>query len=208
MAKVKRCPGCERNKTLDRFYGSKSAHGKLSLLCIGCLYRHGKLCHRCGEHRSIQEFPVDQGGFISDCRECQSNDLDLSLKRCSYCHEKKSRDQFGRNSRTEDGLLSFCKECRSIYRGYRRLCTGCGLKKHNRDFPRGSSVAGGLISFCLACARLDKSYSDSIRKTCIFCKEEKLLREYHKDAYTKDGFANCCKQCRARKYRMSRAQAR
>ena len=113
MAKMKRCLECERNKTLDRFYRSESAHDNLSLLCIGCLHRYGRLSRQCGEHKSIQEFPVDEEGCVSDCRECKNDSLDSSFKRCSYCQERKPRDQFGRNKRKKDGLAIYCKQCRA-----------------------------------------------------------------------------------------------
>ncbi len=38
------------------------------------------------------------------------------------------------------------------------------------------------------------------RKVCSMCKERKLLEDYNKNSYKKDGFSAECKDCRS-KYR-------
>jgi hypothetical protein len=39
-----------------------------------------------------------------------------NLKRCSTCKKEKSKVEFSKNSRTKDGLRSYCRECAADYR--------------------------------------------------------------------------------------------
>jgi hypothetical protein len=102
-----------------------------------------KVCSKCGELKSIDEFSVKKDasdGHESKCKECRKKydeerkkqpKRNVAHKVCSKCGKLKSIDEFHANKSTSDGHESKCKECKKKYDKERKKRTKeCSKKRH------------------------------------------------------------------------------
>jgi hypothetical protein len=69
--------------------------------------------------------------------------MESQVKRCSSCKQKKSIDQFHRNSAKSDGLQNFCKQCDNAYHS-KRSKTAEGKNQPARRKAWAESTFKGL----------------------------------------------------------------
>lgn len=114
------------------------------------------------------------------------------MKKCSKCLQTKSINEFGKQSKSKDGLTHHCKSCRNEHlRQYKqkklsepRTCTRC-----NNDCGDSSHV-----SYCRNCQReLDKIYTSKPERKAKKKASIKKWRQENKEkikAYKKERLAN------------------
>ena len=127
------------------------------------------------------------------------------MKTCSKCKIEKPRSEFGKYSKSSDGLRCACKNCRSVesaaYRSNNKdRCLGSTKKwrEENPDSVRVSRLATKARNM----NKLVELYGDAMRltdalKTCSKCGVEKQASDFNKHALGKDGLKSSCKKCEA-----------
>lgn len=89
------------------------------------------------------------------------------IKICTKCEEEKELSQFGKSTRTKNGLQNHCKKCISekaaenkLKRipnikpedGY-KICNKCSIEKHVNDFYLNPNLSMGVHSECIQCTK-------------------------------------------------------
>ncbi len=99
------------------------------------------------------------------------------MKRCSKCKKWKDEIQFGKDSKSKDGLRDWCRQCECEYSRKRYRKNKGAVKKYYsyKDLHR---VAEGVK-----------------QKRCSRCKKWKAESQYYKHLRHKDGLAVWCKEC-------------
>lgn len=143
-----------------------------------------KICSKCKEEKSIDEFHNDSNkldGKRPDCKKCRNTAspdflkikqekkelFEIGKKRCLKCGEIKTLKEFGKDKWTNDKKKVYCKECRSNPGYYE-------IRQERITLARSG------------------------KKKCCVCGKIKLKNEFHKDKYTKYGHRPDCKECRAK----------
>ncbi|WP_079152247.1 endonuclease VII domain-containing protein [Streptomyces sp. RTd22] len=98
-------------------------------------------------------------------------------KRCSRCKQDLRRTAFASNKSTPDGLQAYCRECSAEYYRQRQEAKG---KRVREKVP----VPPG-------------------HKRCPQCEEAKSHSEWERNKSSSDGWASCCRECRAERNRVS-----
>jgi len=95
------------------------------------------------------------------------------LKKCSGpCQEEKDRSEFYKDKSRKDGLQLWCINCQSIYR--------------SQNKERDERYKNKMLL-------MEKEKIEN--KCCFKCKKIKLIEEFSKNKYTKDGFQSWCRSC-------------
>lgn len=99
------------------------------------------------------------------------------MKQCTKCKKWKDESEFGKDSKSKDGLRHWCKKCNSQY--YRERCEREGREpKRYHRYEERHRVVGGVKE-----------------KRCSKCKKWKAESEFYKKRRHKDGLAVWCKEC-------------
>jgi len=101
------------------------------------------------------------------------------MKICTKCKNEKLLNEFHKDKRSNDGLMSWCKSCRSNYNKsinnnqmpLQKQCFKCGLKKDSNQFYKDKRSNDGLVSWCKSCR--SKNQKEYRREKII----QELLRE-------------------------------
>lgn len=194
-----------------------------------------KFCSKCD-----RELPLDvkhyyrgknKDGFISRCKECKGSTFGIKYpnkhhkakegyKMCNKCNRELLLNalHFHRSSRTEDGFVGTCKECRGstfevispnkIYKAKEghMFCGKCHkeLPLDHDHFYRREKAKNGWGSRCKICwgaKEYGVTHINVINKAkdghkfCSICKEELPHRMFSRLAERKDGYSSRCKNC-------------
>lgn len=194
-----------------------------------------KQCNKCKQFLSISSFQKrkwSKDGFDYLCRQCKSEykKIKYNLKhpkiiipdgyrRCTYCKEIKSIDQFECGRRYKDGYYTRCKTCPQIRRkiidenllNITKKCSRCGEVKFLYEFSRLKKSKDGFRPSCKQCDRIPVKSGGKTQKIienlpegykrCTKCNVVKSHEEYHKHRSTQDGLTSQCKKCRCKHYR-------
>jgi len=140
------------------------------------------------------------------------------MKRCRKCLLSKSAEEFSKNSRSSDGLGSWCKECARAYakerlqdpevresvrlrsleyqrakRGDTRVCVECHEIKLRTEFPVRPRNLDGRGPWCFSCAeKWDAKQQQATEKTCPKCKQTKPMDEF--GSLKNTWCLQCCRQ--------------
>lgn len=128
------CKGCEKEKARRRTNGRLESSHPL----VGKAVESGaKICPRCGEAKSLNNFHANKrnpAGRVSFCKSCMKvyireryqqkkadavNDLP-DHKVCRKCGVERARGDFALHPFTGDGLSSWCSPCMKKYRKQKR----------------------------------------------------------------------------------------
>ena len=102
-----------------------------------------KVCGKCGELKSIDEFNVRKDasdGHRNRCKECKKKHqeckkkYDVTHKVCSKCGELKSIDEFNVSKRASDGYQHRCRECMKKYWKENKERNKERNKKYNKKY--------------------------------------------------------------------------
>ena len=114
----------------------------------------------------------------------------VKQKLCTKCKKWKSETQYHKQSRTNDRLRSWCKDCEWEYQRERNRKMGKGLKTLRR-YEEYHRVVGGVK-----------------QKKCTKCKRWKTEIEFYKTKRNKDGLQFTCKACSDKATNKSRKKRR
>ncbi len=80
------------------------------------------------------------------------------IKKCSRCNRNLSVTQFYRNSKSADGLQSYCKDCnrKRQKKTNAYLCKQCNKHKPKAEFYISTKTANGLFPICKSCLDLSE----------------------------------------------------
>ncbi len=101
----------------------------------------------------------------------------VKQKRCSRCKKWKDEIQFGKDSKSKDGLRYWCKDCVRADMRERYKKQGKGLKTYYR-YEECHRVVDGMK-----------------QKRCSRCNKWKTESNFYKRRSNKDGLAAWCKEC-------------
>jgi len=144
-----------------------------------------KKCTKCGEVKNISEFGKDKkhkDGLRYECKECRNKycrDLNKyhrptkiiareGYKYCSKCKSEKLKSEFGKHTRSKDGLRYECKQCR-----------------HDSHVSTAKPKAKFGYKFCFGCKK-EKTFKcfgkkgDRLRSRCKEC-ESKIMHNKRKE---------------------------
>lgn len=99
------------------------------------------------------------------------------MKRCTKCKRRKDESEFCEDAKGRDGLMSWCKKCKSEYDRKRRKKVRKTAKEYLRYEERHRVVDGEK------------------QKRCSKCKKWRAENEFYKKRRHKDGLAGRCKEC-------------
>jgi hypothetical protein len=105
-------------------------------------------------------------------------------KYCPLCDKWLTRDKFGKNITTYDGLYGFCKECRSEFRKTKRA-----KRRTNKDDGFLQYIKLDAVQHGVPLDDFDNW------KKCSRCHKWQPLTNYSKSRYQKTGYNCHCKEC-------------
>ena len=114
----------------------------------------------------------------------------VKQKRCPKCNKWKGETQYYKQSRTNNRLRSWCKDCEWECQRVRNRKMGKGLKTYRR-YEEYHRVVGGVK-----------------QKKCTRCKRWKTESEFYKTKIYKDGLQFACKACSDKATNKSRNKRR
>ena len=114
----------------------------------------------------------------------------VKQKLCPRCKKWKSETQYHKQSKTNDRLRSWCKDCEWEYQRERNRKMGKGLKTLRR-YEECHRVVGGVK-----------------QKKCTKCKRWKTESEFYKNKRNKDSLQLTCKACSDKATNKSRKKRR
>ena len=114
----------------------------------------------------------------------------VKQKLCPRCKKWKSETQYHKQSKTNDRLRSWCKDCELEYKRERNRKMGKGLKTLRRYEECHRVVGGVKQKLCRRCKRWkaesdfykEHRYNDGLRYYCIEC-----MLAYAREHYNKEG---------------------
>lgn len=113
-------------------------------------------------------------GYKQPALDLKELDNNIQLtKICMKCNKQLSFNEFYKSGKY---YASCCKTCTNMRKRLR-------IKYHNLDDEDD-----------------EETDIDEVEKNCRICKETLPIDNFYKDSYSKDGFQNCCKKCRTKKY--------
>ena len=161
-----------------------------------------KTCHKCGQIKSVDEFPIrtdSPDGYRNECKICKSEYLKNyhknpptkeivpeGMKRCPGCERIKSIGEFGKKRSRKDGLQCYCKACKkaaddkwkannpNYYNNYNKST------KKQRAPRRPRNKKGAFIGK---------------EKICSNCKITKDLSAFYLRIDSSDGYRGVCIEC-------------
>lgn len=215
---TKQCIKCKEVKGVGEFFKRKTSKDGLQARCKKCtkegMIKYQKQCETCGKDF---ESPEKNAKYCSrtcsyiverfyDCicvnckktfpskisltkycsKKCKDNfTVELNEKKCFKCGLTKKIDEFYKQTINPTGRTSRCIECTSEYR-----------RQKNREKKLKEYMES------IGYEEPDKSIPADIDleeiKTCVTCKEDKPLKDYHYNYYKetkKSYFVNSCKSC-------------
>ncbi len=165
---MKRCTKCKKLKSKSEFGENRSRKDGLSLWC--------KKCAREYSHRRYRRIRGPVKKYYSYEESHRTID-GVKEKRCAKCEKWKTEIQFGKDSKSKDGLRYWCKDCVRADMRERYKKEGKGLKTYYR-YEECHRVVDGVK-----------------QKRCRRCKRWKAESDFYKAHINKDGLAVWCKVC-------------
>jgi len=104
----------------------------------------------------------------------------MKTKTCSKCEKEKPVDQFGKLSKSKDGLKGQCKSCCAL------ASAESYARKNGVKIPYKKDLE----------PKVKKGY-----KICNKCNVEKLLKDFYTSEILKCGYASTCKICESKRVR-------
>lgn len=107
------------------------------------------------------------------------------MKKCSRCGQELPTEEFYRNKRSADGLQWYCKKCAKTYslRYYAAMMGDENLHAHHLRMRKKRMI-------------LRAEQSPITEKRCAVCGQTKSVYHFYRNAYSNDGFASYCKECK------------
>lgn len=176
---LKRCVRCEKEfpRTKENWSKNKAQKDGFNYYCKPCYRVKQK------EQRAKNE------------KYWEANDAyDGSLKWCPQCEEElqRTKEHWGRDKSTKDGLYFCCKDCRKAlakeqhaknkaywetndpFDGELKRCSHCGLEKTKvkENWYKNANISDGLQNYCAACSssirlkRHSKNWASALIQNC------------------------------------------
>lgn len=238
IPKEKKCKHCKKTKILINFNKTEAGKYGVSNNCKDCISHKNKeknfsnvniltikVCSGCNNTKNVSMFSKDKynsTGLQSKCKECQNQNhkerhdklknikKEIPLeKHCPKCDETKNSSMFSKDSRKNDGLQGYCKQCKKTQATknskekvpLKKTCRICEESKLISGYNKSLSGKYGLSNECKECRsinrrKLDISAKTTGTKVCPSCDKELHVNKYNKDkSIIRDGLQSCCKEC-------------
>ena len=206
----KRCPGCNKNLPISKFWSHEKRKDGLTEYCIEC--------HK----RMIQE------NVVKWKKQRKEKPIFPQKKECNICHRIKPLDKFYPNKRYKDGYVGTCIACeerraREYMEEWRKegnilpkekKCFVCKQILPANHFVFNRRKKDGLSSICKDCERINRekyairwekkreqkgsegfTLFPKFEKKCSQCGETKPLGMFPQSKNSKDGHNAYCKDC-------------
>src|SRR3954451_2622781 len=98
---IKKCGDCRSVKDVAEFGKNRATSDGLSVYCRDCNRRRNRQYYR--DRRAKEGIAVRERDNSPD-----------GYKRCAACREVKQAEAFHKTAKTKDGLVIYCKPCRSV----------------------------------------------------------------------------------------------
>jgi hypothetical protein len=158
-----------------------------------------KRCTKCGEVKLHSEFSKDKktkDGLYGHCKVCVNAQYALKTygmtveqreavraaskspdgyKCCPKCKEIKLVSEFHKNSKTKDGLNTWCKNCNKTGRVLREH--GITVEQHEAEKAASKPVVSEGYKYCTRCGEI------------------KSITGFNKAKHSSDGLHSHCKEC-------------
>ena len=165
---MKQCTKCKKLKSKSEFSKNRNNKDGLAYWCKKCCreYRHRRYRRIRGPVKKYFRYEESHRTIDGVKQKC-----------CIKCRKWKDEIQFGKDSKSKDGLRYWCKDCVREDMRERYKKEGKGLKQYYRYEESHRNVDGVN------------------QKRCSRCKKWKTESDFYKLRSKKDGLAVWCKEC-------------
>ena len=150
-ALTKRCPRCEKTKSVSEFCKNKSSYNGLCSYCKPCSREMDRIRR---PPRGPNQNQIERKKLLS-----------IGLKKCSLCKTIKPLKDFARDTQKSNGRVSRCKSCISpqhhtelrerkwLFKMGLKKCIKCKRIRSVNDFgpDRAESSRDGIACYCRNC---------------------------------------------------------
>ncbi len=178
---MKKCTKCKKRREESEFGKDRRSKDGLAYLCKKCSREYSRRRYRRIRGPVKRYFRYEESHRTID---------GVKQKRCSKCEKWKEESKFGKNTRQNDGLKSWCKDCGRAVMWERNKKEGKDLRKNYR-YEECHRVVDGVK-----------------QKRCRRCKNWKAESDFYKQRRHKDGLAVWCKECANKATNKSRKKRR
>ena len=165
---MKRCTKCKKLKSKSEFGKNRSHRDGLKVWCKKCAREYIRRRYMRIRGPVKKYFRYEESHRAID---------GVKQKRCIKCKKWKDEIQFGKESKSKDGLRYDCKDCVRAHMRERYKKQGKGLKQYYR-YEECHRVVDGVT-----------------QKRCRRCKRWRAESGFYKAHINKDGLAVWCKEC-------------